>query len=146
MKTLYNRISLVVMAAMMLAACGAGAAHAGVLTQNFVSDNNQVFQVENALSVEKVAGAVNVTYINGSTLSFGDATGAVYNKILNSPGFYGHFYQIGGTLIHMNTTVTSQILCYSGGTQTAFAYPINVQARTFPDNCAAFNAIKAQSN
>lgn len=126
-----------------LAACGA--AHAGVLTQNFVSDDGKVFQVEHALSVEKVPGAVQVTNSNATTYSYPDATGALYTKILNSPGFYSHFYQIGGTLLHMNTTVVTQITCYSGGTQTAFAYPAT-SARFFPDSCAAVNAIKAASN
>lgn len=126
-----------------LAACGA--AHAGVLTQNFVSDDGKVFQVEGAVSVEKVAGAVQVTNTNGTTYSYADGTGALYTKILNSPGFGSHFYQIGGTLLHMNTTLVTQITCYSGGTQTAFAYPAS-PVRFFADSCAAVNAIKAASN
>lgn len=140
-------LSLLSVFALCLGLVACGGAHAGVLTQNFVSDDNKVFQVENALSVEKVANAVQVTNINGTTYSYPDATGALYTKILNSTGFGSHFYQMGGTLLHMNTTVVTQITCYSGGTQTAFSYPFSTaQARFFADSCAAFNAIKAASN
>lgn len=128
-----------------LAACGGGNAHAATLSGNFVSDDGKVFQIENAISIEKVTGAVNVAAANGTTYAFADGTGALYNKILASVGFTSHYIQVPGTLMHMNTTAALYITCY-GGNQTAFAYPPNLPAKFFADNCALLNAIKAASN
>lgn len=129
-----------------LIACG-GSANAGTLTQNFVADDGKIFAVQYALSVEKVPNAVLVTSGNGTTYSYSDATGALYTKVLNSPGFGSHYVQVAGTLLYMNTADIVQVLCYSGGTQTVFTYPQGTaQARFFNDNCGLYNQVKAASN
>lgn len=141
-----KKITMFLLFAFALAACGAGA-NAATLTQNFVADNGIVFSVQYALSVEKVPNALLVTSGNGTTYSYPDATGALYTKVLNSPGFGSHYVQVTGTLLYMNTADIVQVLCFSGGTQTVITYPQGTaQARFFTDNCGLYNQIKAASN
>ncbi len=134
---------VMILAAMSLAMAASSFASAGTLTQNFTGDSGNVFQIENALSVEKVANAVEVTAANGTTYTYADATGALYTKILNSTGFSARYIQVAGTLKHINTVLPMYIQCYSN--QTALAYA-TVPARIYQDGCSLFNAIKAQSN
>jgi len=139
-----KKVLIMAVAGFLLGAMSVAAQAAGPL-QTFVSDDNKVFQVEHALSVTKVPGALEVVTVNGTTYSYADATGALYTKVLNSAGFAAKFVQVGSTLIHMNTNQVTQITCY-GGNQTAFAYPFSsVQVRFFPDACVLFNKVKTNS-
>lgn len=146
MKNIFGRACIALAAALALAACGAGGnAYAGSLSQNFVGDSGNVFEVSNALTVEKVAGAVQVLAVNGTVYSYPDSTGALYTKLVNWMAGSGHYFQVSGTFLHMNTTAAHYIGCYNGN-QSIFAYPGNNPARFFADGCSLYNAIKAQAN
>ena len=142
MKNIFKSLSALIAVACLLAC---GGAQAAPLSYNFVADSGQVFQTKNVLSVEKAPGYVKVRQMSGTVQSFPDATGAVFNKVLNSPSFAASFVQVPGTTRYVNTTVVTEVLCYSG-TQTAIGYPSPVQAEFFNDGCQLHAVVKASSN
>lgn len=143
MKSIFRACVFAFASAVALAACGAGQANAATLTQNFVGDSGNVFQVNDALSFKQVSGAVQVVAANGTTYAYPDATGALFTKLVNAT--HGFYVNVPGTLEYMNTISPIYILCYSGS-QSGFAYAGAIPARFIPDGCGLFNTIKSQSN
>lgn len=131
-----------------LVACG-GNAQAATLTQNFKADNARVFQIDHALSVEKLTDSrIAVTQINGSMQYFSDATGAVWSKVLlvvnpaggNSPKWIA----VSGTNRFIATTFQSEISC-SGG-QTVMGWATVGAAEYLADGCTLYNAVVSKAN
>lgn len=119
-------------------------AQAAPLSHNFKCDSGYVSTLDTALNFKQVAGAVEVTAANGTTYSYPDASGACFTKLVNAS--VGTFVNIPGTLEYISTVAPLYILCYSGGTNTGFAYAGSIQPRYIPDNCALFNSIRTQAN
>lgn len=142
MKKLFTTLACTLLACMTLIACG-GNAHAATLTQNFKGDSGYVFQINTALSFKQVSGAVEVVAANGTTYTYPDTSGALFTKLIN--GSIGFYVNVPGTLEYMNTISPLYILCYSGGTQTGFAY-MGANPRFIPDSCALYNSIRAAAN
>lgn len=122
------------------------AASAATLTHNFTDDTGKNFSIKNAYQVEKTAGYVLVTSSNGSTYTYVDASGALYTKLVNYMATTGgSYFQLAGTLTHMNVAQALQITCYgAGNSQTAFSYGNYTKFVT--DSCAARATIASQSN
>jgi hypothetical protein len=138
------------MKSMVLAECLAAAsfsAQAGVLDKNFVGVNPSgtpiVFNLHEAFTVEKIAGAVVVTAANLTQYSYADPTGALYTKILNSPDFARTFYPVSGTLIHVNVQKPLYIQCYQN--KTTMTYNATGYTLQYADNCATFNGMYSAS-
>jgi hypothetical protein len=142
MKKLFLSLACALFACMAVTACG-GHANAATLPESFVPDNGKIVQIHSVISIEKVAGAINVTQSTGSVFTVPDATGAVWSKILANSTFYQHYVQVPGTLRYMNTNFTTEISCISN--QTAFGYPA-AQPIYFADGCALHAAVKAAAN
>lgn len=145
---IFNSFKAVLIGAMMitLAACG-GVAHAGALTQNFVSDNGRVFQVDHALSVDRdaVRGTIAVQQINGSYQYFADASGGVWAKVL--PALKADkWVQVGTSNRFMALTFVSEVTCFSASGTTAFGWATVPSAEYFVDGCALHAKVKAASN
>lgn len=131
-------------AAVSLAACGAGTAHAATLANSFADDNGALFNLAKTRTVEKVAGGLTVTLDNGTAYSFADASGGVWSKLLASPEWTKKFVTANGAL-YINVDQTLSVICYGSQRQTAVSYN-NTQPTFYNDGCALAVAVKNGSN
>lgn len=116
---------------------------AATLGDNYVASDGKVFQISNILSVEKGINTVMIKQLTGTVQPFADATGSVWNKVVNSYGFSQRFIRVGTSDRYMETTHTTEISCINN--QSAFGYT-SAQPEYFADGCALQNAVKANSN
>lgn len=129
----------------MLAMAFSVSATAAPLAGVYTADNGLVYDLNHALSFEKVPGAVKVRSSNNTEYTLPDSSGVLYNKLATSTDLAKFYVQVPGTLLHMNVTAALYVMCYNGN-QTAFAYAGNTPARFFADGCTIHNAVKAASN
>lgn len=145
MKSIFAAAATVII----LCACG-GNAKAATLPDNFVSQDGRIFQLANAVSVEKQGplSYIKVTMIDGNPQSFYDASGAVWTKVVAYMGAAGasKWQAVSGQNMYINTTFQTEIKCIVNQGQTVMAWPTVPNPLYLNDGCAFYNAVKARSN